>query len=113
MPHHFTSNEFGELMSALCGQYSFEIGDGRIRALARHLPGDAVAVICPPRNGVLIVIYDLRKPNAMGHLRDLLREWWRSALEPTAYPDGTIGLAPRELPPTDLRPREMKLTVPA
>lgn len=109
MPYTLSQDDLSELLASLCGHYRFEVAGGRVRAIARDLPGTAVAVVCPPRNGVMMVMYDLRKPDAMGHLRDLIREWWTSTVEPVAFPDGTVEMMARILPQVDLRPRDVAI----
>lgn len=105
----FTHEHLAELLGALSGHYHSNLCDGRVRSVARDLPGAAVAVVCPPVNGVILVICDLRKPDAMAHLRDLLREWWTSCSEPILFPDGTIELSARALPLVDHRPKHVSM----
>lgn len=104
MPHGLTMPEMAQLMTAFSGQYRFDLFGGRVRCLARDLPGDAVAAICPPRDNIMLIIYDLRKPDAPGHVRQLLREYWESKGEPVAFPDGTVEIVQRAMPRVDRGP---------
>jgi hypothetical protein len=108
-----TPDHLAELIAALSGQYRFQLCGGRIHAVVHELPGTAVASISTMPDGTLLVIYDLRKPDAMAHLRDLLRQWWTSTVEPVAYPDGSVELQSRALPRVDLLCVDVNLGAPA
>lgn len=102
----FTHDHVSELLSALGGLYRARLCDGLVHTVSRDLPGDAVAAVCPTQDGKLLVVYDLRKPDALGHARDLVCQWWTSVVEPVAYPDGTVELMERPLPHVDVQPLE-------
>lgn len=93
-----------ELLTLLSGRYTINACGGKVRLVARDLPGDAVAVLTPPVRGIMLLIYDLSKPDAIGHARDLLAEHWSSVVEPVAWPDGTVELVQRQVPACDRRP---------
>jgi hypothetical protein len=87
-PEHLT-----DLLIALDSRFVVEFAGGAIRVIGRNLPNQAVCAILPPQpDGVLRLVYDPNKPNALEHTRTMLAEWWESFAEPVAFPDGTVEL---------------------
>src|SRR5690242_16237538 len=82
-----------DLLTALDSRFVAQFADGAIRVLGRDLPGPAVCAILPSlRDGVLRIVYDPNKPNALRHTRDMIQDWWESFAEPVAFPDGSVEL---------------------
>lgn len=94
-----TYSQVGELLDALCGSYDVDLPCGRVRLLARFLPGKAVSAILPDLgDGLLRLVYDTSKPNAFQHTQAMIREWWQSFRDPEVFPDGTVELVERVVP---------------
>jgi hypothetical protein len=87
-PEHLT-----ELLAALDSRFVVQFAGGAIRVLGRSLPDNTVCAILPALpDGVLRIVYDPNKPNALCHTRAMLEEWWESYAEPVAFPDGSVEL---------------------
>jgi hypothetical protein len=93
MSFNLTVEDVQSILTTLCGSYDVDLGFGRIRLLARPLPGVAVCSILPDLgDGVLRLVYDIAKPNSFAHVQSMVREWWESFQEPVAFPDGSVEL---------------------
>jgi hypothetical protein len=93
MPFDLTVEDVQSILTTLCGSYDVDLGFGRIRLLARALPGGAVCSILPDLgDGVLRLVYDIAKPNSFQHVQSMVRDWWGSFQEPVAFPDGSVEL---------------------
>ena len=91
MPFDLSAEDVQSLLTALCGSYDVNIGSGRVRLLARALPGGAVCSILPDiGDGILRLVYDVAKPNSFQHVQSMVRDWWESFREPVAFPDGSV-----------------------
>lgn len=91
MTYALSSSDVQSVLTTLCGSYDVEVGDLKVRLLARTLPGGAVCSILPDiGDGVLRVVYDLSKPNAFMHAQVMLQNWWESVRQPVTFPDGSV-----------------------
>lgn len=99
MPYTLNDRNIAELLSALCGSYEVVLACGKVRLLARRLPGNAVCVILPEApDGILRLVYDTAKPDCFGQTQALVRDWWESFAEPEVFPDGTVEMLRRVCP---------------
>lgn len=105
MPYALSSDDVQSIMTALCGDYDFDIGRNKVRLLARSLPGGAVCSILPDLGDhVLRIVYDLSKPNAFRHAQAMVGEWWESFRQPVAFPDGSVEMLNLPCPRPDEGP---------
>lgn len=97
MPHNLTHDDLEHAFAALTGEYTIDVGP--IRLIGASLPGKVVCAILPPLgDGIVRVVHDLDKPNAVAHTRAMLKDWWESYSVPVAFPDGTVELVRQACP---------------
>lgn len=89
-----------ELLTALDSRFVAQFAGGTIRVLGRDLSDvPAVCAILPAQpDGILRIVYDPNKPNALCHTRAMLEAWWESFAEPVAFPDGSVELVAMPCP---------------
>lgn len=85
-------DNLAQLLAALDARFVVLFSSGAIRVLGGDLSDTpAVCAILPTQpDGVLRIVYDPNKTNALAHTRAMLAEWWESYAEPEVFPDGTV-----------------------
>lgn len=105
-----TQEDIERTLVALCGRYTLNVSES-VRIIGASLPGNAVCAILPPLgDGVMRLVYDEHKPHALAHSSAMLQEWWESYAEPVAFPDGSVELIPRPIPPLPRGPVDLSMT---
>jgi len=113
MPYALNSDDVQAVLTALCGSYDTQVGNCKIRLLARWLPAGAVCSILPDLgDGILRIVYDLSKPNAFRHAQAMVGEWWESLRQPVAFPDGTVEMLNLPSPRPDEGPVRISVLLP-
>lgn len=83
MPHNLPVEQMQALLTTLSATFAADIGP-QVRLIGATLPGKAVcAILSTVGDGVMRVVYDPNKQNAMAHTYAMLQGWWeRSQPDP-------------------------------